>query len=310
MGALHSSLMAALPFIPTPLMRRLAGRYIAGETLEEALSQLAFLQAKGHPGALDILGESVSTEAEAREIAAAYSAAAAALAERGLNTYISIKPTHLGLSISEELCLELYSAVISRAAERGIFVRIEMEDATTTDATLRVYETLLAEDSAHVEGVGAAFPGLGIVLQARLRRTPQDIEALSPGAHDVRIVKGVYLEREEIAHTEADDIRQAYTDAAQALFLRGARACLATHDQAMAEVLIGLVREHRVPTDRYEFQVLMGVQRLLWERWREDGHSVRVYVPYGPDWRAYSTRRLGKNPEILGHVVRATFGRA
>jgi len=171
-----------------------------------------------------------------------------------------------------------------------------MEDHPTTDATLRVFEVLRPR-----------FPRVGIVLQARLFRTLQDIRRLAPGALDVRLVKGIYLEPAGIAHTEPAPIRDAFVACGRALLGRGANVRLATHDEELARRCVALAREHGVDDARIEMQVLMGVRGDLWRRWRAAGHVVRVYVPYGPEWRAYSLRRLKKNPQILRHVVRDAF---
>ncbi|MBI5364992.1 MAG: proline dehydrogenase family protein [Planctomycetes bacterium] len=290
------AVLATLPYVPKPLMRRFASRYIAGERIEEALLRLASLARRGHPGVLDLLGEGITSEDEAREVCARYEAAAKELAAAKLEAYVSVKPTHLALARNEELCFELYARLARRCAEFGLFLRVEMEDAPTTDGTLRVFERLRKLHS-----------NVGLVLQSRLFRTPKDIERLAPGPLDVRMVKGIYLEPADIAHTEPEPIRAAFVACVDQLFARGARVRLATHDDALAERCLELVRKHGVPRERYEFQVLLGVREELWERWKAAGHDVRVYVPYGPDWRAYSLRRMRKNPQIVGHVLRRAF---
>lgn len=293
MTMVQKLVLASLPYIPRPLMRRLASRYIAGETLDEALAKLAELAGHGHPGILDILGENIADEAEARDVAARYAEAAGALAARRLDAYVSVKPTHLALTMNEAECLELYAGLAERCAALRLRLRVEMEDHPTTDGTLRVFEALRKR-----------FTNVGIVLQSRLFRTPGDIDSLAPGPLDVRIVKGIYLEPASIAHTEAEAIRQAYVACARKLFERGARLSFATHDDGLAERCLALVDEFGYARTRYEFQVLLGVREPLWQKWKSAGHTVRVYVPYGPDWRAYSTRRLRKNPQILQHVMR------
>jgi proline dehydrogenase len=293
MSALNSLVLATLPYIPRPLMRRLASRYIAGETLEEALAKLTELAQRGHAGILDILGEGITNEAEARDVLAAYMRAASRLAESRLDAYVSVKPTHFALLLGEGLCLELYTKLADHCRARKLFLRVEMEDHPTTDATLRVFEALRKQHD-----------NVGIVLQSRLFRTPRDIQALAPGPLDVRLVKGIYLEPPAIAHTEAEPIRAAYVECARLLAARGAKLSLATHDDDLAERCVALLRELERPADSYEFQVLLGVREELWEKWKRAGHRVRVYVPYGPEWRAYSQRRLRKNPQILRHVMR------
>ena len=288
--------ITSLSLLPRPLMRVLAARYIAGEKLESALERVTLLAEQGYRGILDILGEDVSDEAEARSVAAHYAKAATALARLDADVYVSVKPTHVGLTVDEALAHELYLDLARHCAELGIFVRVEMEDHTTTDATLRVFERLRTE-----------VDNVGIVLQSRLRRTPDDIRALADGSLDVRMVKGVYLEPSEIAHTETEPIRRAFVDCTRLLLERGAYVGLATHDDVLADELFGILRAMDLDERRYELQVLLGVRESLWQTWRDAGHPVRVYVPYGPEWRAYSTRRLRKNPQILRHVVRDFF---
>lgn len=297
MSALNNLVLATLPFVPRPIMRRLASRYIAGETLDEALAKLAELARRGHPGILDILGEGVTSEAAARDAMRGYKEAASRLAERALDAYVSVKPTHLALALRESLCLELYAELAQHCRANKIFLRVEMEDHPTTDATLRVFESLRR-----------SFDNVGIVLQSRLKRTPRDIDALAPGALDVRMVKGIYLEPSSIAHTEPEPIRAAYVECTQKLLQRGAKLAFATHDDDLAERCLKLVREFHRTKDSYELQVLLGVREELWAKWNRAGHRVRVYVPYGPEWRAYSQRRLRKNPQILRHVMRDAFG--
>jgi proline dehydrogenase len=293
MGVLDRAALSTLPLLPRWLMRRLAARYIAGEQLSDALAKLSELAARGFPGILDVLGEDVTDEDAARTVEATYETAADALAERRLDAYVSIKPTHFGLRLSEDLCASLCARLAARCETLAVPMRIEMEDHTTTDATLRVFERVRAE-----------HPGVGIVLQSRLKRTPDDIRRIAPGPLWVRMVKGIYLEPASIAHVDPEPIRAAYVACSRQLLERDARVSFATHDELLAERLFALCRELDVAPERTELQVLLGVREPLWERWRATGRRVRVYVPYGPEWRAYSTRRLRKNPQIFRHVVK------
>lgn len=295
MGILHQLVVNSLPLVPGPLMRRLASRYIAGETLGEAIAKLEEVRAAGFAGVLDILGEDVSAESDARAALRAYKEAASVLAQRELDAYVSVKPTHFGLRVSTSLCRSLYEELVEHCGPLGQLVRIEMEDHTTTDATLEVFHRLRERHD-----------NVGVVLQARLLRTPDDVAALD-GANargvDVRMVKGVYLEPAAIAHVEADAIRDAFVAATDALLERGHTVALATHDGGLADRTLTLAGR-RDALSRVYFEVLLGVQEPLWSRWRAAGHKVRVYVPFGPQWRSYSQRRLRKNPEILRHVIR------
>jgi proline dehydrogenase len=303
MAVLEKPLLWALPHVPTTLMRRLALRYIAGETLLEALQRLRELADAGHPGILDILGEDVFSEPVARAVAAEYAQASRALAARGLDVYVSVKPTHVGLRCSERLALDLYGSLAAACRELGLFLRVEMEDHTTTDATLRVFRALRRD-----------FANVGIVLQARLLRTPSDIRALladgAGGGHRlcVRMVKGIYLEPEVIAHVDSEPIRRAYIECSRMLLAGGARLSFATHDAALGDELVPLAEGLGVRRDDFEFQVLLGVQQPLWERWTTAGLTVRVYVPYGPEWRPYTLRRMRQNPQLLRQVTLNALG--
>lgn len=296
MALLTRPVLFLLPYVPKPVMRRLAARYIAGETLAEALDRLRALAALGHPGILDVLGENVHDEREARNVVATYKAASVELAKSKLAAYVSVKPTHVGLSLREDLALELYSDLAGHLAQLGLFLRVEMEDHPTTDGTLRVFTALRAKHA-----------NTGIVLQSRLFRTPKDIDAIPPGPLNVRMVKGIYLEPAQIAHTQPEPIRAAYVECVKKLAARKAFVALATHDDLLAEQCLAVLKQAGYTREQYEFQVLMGVREELWKKWREAGHTVRVYVPYGPEWRPYSIRRMRKNPQILGHVMRSAL---
>ncbi len=297
MGLFHHLVVSSLPLVPRPIMRRLAARYIAGETLEEALAVLAANQAKGFGGVLDILGEDVADEAAARAVLSAYKTGVSAIASNEINAYVSVKPTHFGLRISAELARELYSDLLTHCHGVGQLARVEMEDASTTDATLELFRSLRTKHD-----------NVGLVLQSRLFRTLRDIEELPDTTCDVRMVKGIYLEPSDIAHTEPGPIRDAFVDGCNALFERGHDVGFGTHDKELGDRLVREVRERNIEAERYCFEVLLGVQEGLWRGWRDEGHRVLVYVPYGPEWRQYSQRRLGKNPEVLRHVMRGMFG--
>lgn len=299
MSLLDQVVLKTLPHMPRAVIWQVARRYVAGETLESAIARLTELGRRGHPGIIDVLGEEVHGEAQASRVVDEYRAAADAVVAAKLDAYVSAKPTHVGLRTSEQLALTNYGLLARHCKQRGLFLRVEMEDNTTTDATLRVFEALRREHD-----------NVGIVLQSRLLRTPDDILELAPGPLNVRMVKGIYLEPPEIAHTDAGAIRDAFVRCTQLLLERGAFVALGTHDEALGAQCIELVQRHRLTRDAYEFEVLLGVLEPLWKRWIAAGHSVRVYVPFGPQWLPYSLRRLRKNPVMLRHVMRASLGMA
>ena len=255
----------------------------------------------GFQSIIDILGEDVADEAAARGVVDQYKRASDGVAQGGYDAYVSVKPTHVGLRTSEELAHDLFAEIATHAAGHGQFMRVEMEDHTTTDATLRIFQRLR---SAH--------DNVGIVLQSRLFRTADDVEALlatDPAGLHVRMVKGIYLEPAEIAHVDPDPIRDAYVRLARRLVEAGAFVSAATHDELVAEAVAADCSALGRP-DAFELQVLMGVRPRLWDTWRANGWPVRVYVPYGPEWRAYSQRRLRKNPTIFRHVLKDMVGLA
>ncbi|MFN7940121.1 MAG: proline dehydrogenase family protein [Thermoanaerobaculia bacterium] len=285
-----------LPLVPRPVVGRVAKRYVAGETLEQALSLIAELAQGGAMATLDLLGEEVRDAATTERTAAAYEAMLDALAERRLPGNVSIKLTALGLKIDPKLCSANVARILAAAKRHANFVRIDMEDASTTDATLAIYRELLPR-----------YGNVGVVFQAYLRRTLADIEALPESGANVRLCKGIYIEPREIAWKGHDVVRANYLAALEKLLRRGVYVGIATHDEYLIAGATALVDRFAVPRERYEFQMLLGVdpemRRILLAR----GHRLRVYVPFGGDWYAYSLRRLRENPEVAGHVMRAFF---
>ena len=296
----------SLPLVPRRAVWLLARRYVAGETLESALAAIGDLTSRGFGTILDVLGEAVKDKAHAEGAAAQYMRALDALAGITSRTYVSVKPTHLGLNLDLELCERLLDELCVRAAADGRKVRFEMEDAPTVDDTLGVFLR-----------VRARRENLGCVLQARLHRTADDVARLLRevgSGLDVRLVKGIYLEPPEIAFTEAADISRSYVELSQQLVEGRAFVAFATHDDDVAAACAKIARDAGLDgsdpvTARYEFQMLMGVKAPMAERLLAEGQPVRVYVPFGKDWHAYSLRRLRKNPEVARHIVRALFRR-
>jgi proline dehydrogenase len=291
------AVVRVLPAVPRSVVRRVSAPYIAGSTLDEARRVVSELNAAGACATVDVLGEEVSRPEEAEAIAAAYREALAAISADGLDANVSIKPTGFGLKVDEGLCHRLVRDLVADAERRGTFVRIDMEDSSTTDETLALYRRLR----------GAGHEGVGIVLQAALRRTLADIEALAPLAPSVRLCKGIYLEPARIAHQGFDEIRESFVACLDALLTAGCRTAIATHD----EWLIGraLERVDGLPEGSYEMQMLLGVRADRGRRLVADGHPLRVYVPYGERWYEYSLRRLQENPKVAGYVAKDVLGR-
>jgi proline dehydrogenase len=295
---LDRAIVRLLPAVPKPVVQRFSARYIAGATLPQAVQTVKSLNAAGKLATIDVLGEEITHEDEARAIAEAYRGVFAEIERERLDSNVSVKPTALGLHLSYDLCRENLEAVLHEAAASGNFVRIDMEDSTTTDETLRLYRGL--RESGH--------DNVGVVLQAYLRRTLDDVHALADLRPNVRLCKGIYVEPSSIAFTDHDAVRASFVRCLDALLDGGAYVGVATHD----EWLIGeaLARVDSLAPQEYEFQMLLGVREDRAAELVAEGHRLRVYVPYGEHWYGYSLRRLQENPAMAGTIARATVGRA
>ena len=301
MSLLDRAVVTLLPAVPRRLVRTLSARYIAGAELDDALRVVSELNGAGKMATVDVLGEEVADATEAEASAAEYVAALDAFEAGGLDANVSVKPTALGLNLSYDLCKRNVETVIAAAEPTDRFVRIDMEDSSTTDDTLRLCRELRAE------GHGRTGP----VLQASLRRTVADAAELAGAS--VRLCKGIYVEPEEIQFHDDDEVRASFVHALEALLDGGCYAAIATHDEALVQESLRLVRERSLSRDEYEFQLLLGVRPELGDRLVADGHRLRIYVPYGRQWYEYSYRRLQENPKIAGYVAgdlaRAVIGR-
>ena len=299
MGLVDSTIVRFLPAVPKPVVRKISERYIAGEELDDALVVVRRLNDQGKLATIDVLGEEITSPDEARAIATAYRESLDAFERGKLESNVSVKPTGLGLKLGYDLCKANLEDVVRHAAELGNFVRIDMEDASTTDDTLRLYRELR----------DAGFDNVGIVLQARVKRTPSDLAALADLRPNVRICKGIYLESERIAYRDFDSIRAAFVQALEQLLDLGCYVGIATHDEWLLEQGRRLVGERGLDRDGYEFQMLLGVRAELGDELIRDGHRLRIYTPFGRHWYAYSMRRLQENPKIAGYIAADTVGR-
>jgi len=292
---LDSAIVKALPAVPRPLVQRLASRYIAGPFLDDAVRVVRELNDRGKLATIDLLGEEIHNPDEAAWIARGYHVVLERLDAEGLDAGVSVKPTALGLELDHDVCRKNVESVVREARDRGRFVRIDMEDATTTDATLQIYRELRE----------AGHENVGVVLQSRLRRTVDDV----PGLADVRLCKGIYLERGEIAYEDADEIRASFLRALDALLDQGSYVGVATHDEALLRESLARIRARGLGRDDYELQMLLGVRPERADELVRDGHRMRIYVPFGTHWYEYSLRRLKENPRIAGYVAGDTLRR-
>jgi proline dehydrogenase len=299
LALLDRAIVRVLPAVPRRVVRRLSDRYIAGPELADAVATVRALNAQGRKATLDVLGEEVLSADEALAIRAEYERAMTAIEDEGLDANVSVKPTALGLKVDPGLCAESVRALARIAAGHGRFVRMDMEDSSTTTATLELYRRLRAEGHENV----------GIVLQSMLRRTLDDVAELAGLRPNVRVCKGIYVEPAEIAYQGDEAVRFNFVETMAALWEGGAKVAVATHDDALVARARELIRERGLGPERYEFQLLLGVREELADELVADGHTVRIYVPYGEKWYEYSLRRLQENPKLAGYAARDVLGR-
>jgi proline dehydrogenase len=288
-----------LPAVPKPVVRRISERYIAGEELEDALRVVRRVNSEGKLATIDVLGEEIASPEEARSITRAYRDAFEAIEREGLDSNVSVKLTALGLGLGYELCRENLTEVVTDAASRGNFVRIDMEDSSTTDDTLRLYRELRE----------AGHDNVGIVLQACLKRTLDDVAALAQLRPSVRLCKGIYLEPPEIAFRDFEAIRGNFVHVLDSLWDAGCYVGVATHDEWLVEQAKQGVAGRGLAREDYEFQMLLGVRPALGDELVGEEHRLRIYTPFGRYWYAYSLRRLQENPKIAGYIAADTFNR-
>jgi proline dehydrogenase len=289
--------VSLLPFAPQPLVKRFAKRYVAGETLEEMLSTVRQLNAQGMMATVDVLGEFIREPQEALQAAAEYKRILEALDREKLNANISVKLTQMGILLDPRLCREIMEDLLETAARYGNFVRIDMEDSSCTTETIELYLALRQR-----------FSNVGIVLQAYLRRTLNDVRRITDaGAGHFRLCKGIYVEPRKLAFQDHRLINKNYTLLLEEMFKRGAYVGIATHNEELVWEALRLIDAYGLSKEQYEFQMLLGVDPELRAILLEGGHRLRVYVPFGKQWYAYSLRRLKENPAIVRHILKNLF---
>jgi proline dehydrogenase len=286
------------------LARKFASRFVAGETIEQAVDAAKALSHRGITASLDLLGESVTAEAEATTARDQYLRMLDSMAASGVEVNVSVKLTQMGLDIDEELCAANMTTILEKAKALRGFVRLDMEGSAYTQRTLDFFANRL---------VGAYAGHCGVVIQAMLRRSERDVEDLIAMNARVRLCKGAYLESPAVAFPEKAEVDWNYLNLMERLLQRGNYPGLATHDEAIIGHAREFVRRQGISTERYEFQMLYGVRRDLQERLRRAGHNLRVYIPFGTQWYPYLMRRLAERPAniafLLGNVVRESVPR-
>jgi proline dehydrogenase len=296
---LDRAIVRVLPAVPRPVVRKLSRRYIAGSTLVEACRVVNELNEERKMATIDVLGEEITGREEATALLAEYEDVFETIEREGLDSNISVKLTGLGLNLDHEFCRDNIAELVREAAKRDNFVRIDMEDSSTTTETLELYRELR----------GQGLDNVGIVLQAYMKRTLTDIADLADLRPNVRVCKGIYVEPAEIAYQEYDTVRMNFVEAVGALLDAGAYVAVATHDDWVIAEALTLIEERGLAPDEYEFQMLLGVRPELGDELVREGHRLRIYVPFGRQWYEYSLRRLQENPKIAGYIALDTLKR-
>jgi proline dehydrogenase len=286
------------------LAKSLANRFVAGETIDTALAAVVPLNARGITASLDLLGESVHNEAEARAAGKAYVTMLDRIHQQKARANVSVKLTAMGLDVSEDLCVTIMHDILQRAREYQTFVRIDMESSEYTQRTLDLFEQRLYP--AYRENVG-------IVLQSYLYRTFADVQRANLIKARVRICKGAYKEPETVAYPEKKDVDSTYVRCMHELMLKGNYPGIATHDEAIIKEAKRFAKENDIAPNRFEFQMLYGVRRDLQDKLVREGYRMRVYVPFGTQWYPYLMRRLAERPAnvafLTGRIVKEMVGR-
>jgi len=295
---------AVLPCMPKKLVWLFSKKYIAGETIEDAIRVSKELNARGMKVTIDLLGEFITNLEQAGENRVAYMQIIERTQAEKIQGNYSLKPTSFGLLLDPQVCYQNIREIVARAAACNSFVRIDMEDSPCTDLEINLLRRLHAE-----------FPGhIGLVVQAYLKRTLTDLQGLmdlhSPEIPlNYRLCKGIYVEPETIAWQNRQEINRHFLDDLEFMLNHGVYAAIATHDTALVDGARQLIEKYRVPASRYEFQMLHGVTPDLRQSIVDQGHPMRVYVPFGKEWFGYSTRRLKENPAMATHIIKALFVR-
>ncbi len=297
MNPANQLILSMIQLLPKRLVRRFAMRYIAGEGLDDAVRVVKNINSKQMMATLDVLGENVSTREESLGAVGECERVLHSIHHNHLEANLSIKLTQFGLKIDQEFCRSNVRRLLEIASGYGNFVRIDMEDSTTTNQTLELYERLRSE----------GFQNVGLVIQANLRRSEEDVRRLVSTKANIRLCKGAYIEPEGIALKGKEEIRLNYLKLMNILLRGRCYVGIATHDDFLIDEVYHAIQEMNLERSAYEFQMLHGVRTKLRDKIVADGHRLRVYVPFGQSWYAYSVRRFKENPQMVRYVIRALF---
>lgn len=296
MSIINNAIVKMVKVMPKPVVYIFAKKYIAGEELSDAVKAVKDLNAKGIMATMDVLGEAIKSKDEAVQSKRECLEVLNIIKKEKLNANLSVKPTQLGLDIDFDFGLFQTEEIVKAAKEIGSFVRLDMEDSTVTDATFKLLNKLKEK-----------YDNVGVVVQAYLKRTYDDVVKLNKTGTNYRLCKGIYIEPEEIAIKDRQGIRDNYLKILERMLDDGVYVGIATHDDYLVEKAYELIKKKNLSKDKYEFQMLYGVKEDLRDKINADGHRIRVYVPFGKQWYKYSIRRLQENPQVAWYVTKSIF---
>ena len=300
MSIINQAIVKTVTLMPKSVVGIFSRKYIAGDTLEDGIRTVKQLNSKGIYATLDVLGESIQTREEAIKYKLEAIDVLNSIKKNKLLANLSIKPTQMGLNIDTDFAYEQIREIVGRAKEIESFVRIDMEDSSTTDKTFDVYKRIFQE-----------YKNVGVVIQAYLKRSLDDVIVLNKLGTNYRLCKGIYVESPSIAIKDRQAIRDNFMKILKQMFLDGNYVGIATHDKYLIDESYKMIKELNIPKEKFEFQMLLGVREDLRDKINKDGYKIRIYVPFGKEWYAYSLRRLKENPSIARHIVKSflTFGK-
>lgn len=296
MNPFNYLLVKTIPLLPKKLVRVFANKYIAGDSITDAVKTVRELNGGKIMATIDVLGESIKDRDEAAKSRDESLEVLDTIVKEKLDGNLSVKLTMLGLAMDYDLCRGLFSEILDSAKEKNIFVRIDMEDSSVTDITIKMYEEMRKR-----------YDNVGLVLQAYLRRTESDILRLTAEKSNFRLCKGIYIEPESIAYKGRQEIRDNYLRLLRIIFEKNAYAGIATHDDYLTDGAKEIIRDFKLTNDKFEFQMLLGVREKLRSEIVSEGYRMRVYVPFGMRWYEYSIRRFQENPNVAGQVLKSIF---
>ncbi|HWQ80999.1 MAG TPA: proline dehydrogenase family protein [Ignavibacteria bacterium] len=296
MNPFNYILVKTIPMLPKKLVRIFANKYIAGDSINDAVKTVRELNGGKIMATIDVLGESIKDRNEAAKSRDESLEVLDTIVKEKLDGNLSVKLTMLGLAMDYDLCRGLFSEILDSAKEKNIFVRIDMEDSSVTDITIKMYEEMRKR-----------YDNVGLVVQAYLRRTESDILRLTAEKSNFRLCKGIYIEPESIAYKGRQEIRDNYLRLLRIIFEKNAYTGIATHDDYLTDGAKEIIRDFKLTNDKFEFQMLLGVREKLRSEIVSEGYRMRVYVPFGMRWYEYSIRRFQENPNVAGQVLKSIF---